>query len=74
MSKLLAVFVCGMLFVAVGCKAKGEVTDNDDKTMSSSSTSTQTRTSGGVDDCSHCPGNQVANADGTCPVCHMKVK
>lgn len=74
MSKLLAVIVCGMMFVAVGCKAEGEVKDNDDKTMSSSSTSTQSRSSAGVDDCTHCSGNQTANADGTCPVCHAKVK
>jgi hypothetical protein len=32
------------------------------------------RTSAGADDCSHCAGKQVANADGTCPVCHAKVK
>jgi len=24
------------------------------------------------DVCSHCPGNQAAAADGSCPVCHAK--
>lgn len=31
-------------------------------------------TDAGADECPHCPGVQKANADGTCPVCHMKVK
>ena len=73
MSKLLVVILCGFMFVTVGCKAKGEIEDND-KSMSGTSSSTEMRTSAGADDCSHCPGKQTANADGTCPVCHAKVK
>ena len=60
MSKLLVVILCGFMFIAVGCKAEGEVKDNDDKTMSSSSSSTESRTSAGADDCSHCAGKQTA--------------
>ena len=74
MSKLLAVALCGLMFVVVGCKAEGEVKDNDSASMSGTSSASEMRTSAGADDCSHCAGKQVANADGTCPVCHAKVK
>ena len=73
MSKLLIVILSGTMFVAVGCNAEGEVGD-DDATMSGSSTASDTRTAGGADACSHCAGKQVAKADGTCPMCSMKVK
>ena len=68
MSKLLVVILSGMMFVAVGCKAEGEMGDND-STMSGSSSASETRTAGGADACSHCPGKQTAKADGSCPKC-----
>jgi hypothetical protein len=73
MSKLLIVALSGLMFIAVGCKAEGEVDDND-STMSGSSTASETRSSAGADACSHCAGKQTAKADGTCPMCGMKVK
>jgi hypothetical protein len=73
MSKLLVVVLSGLMFVVVGCKAEGEVGDND-ASMSGSSSATEMRTSAGADDCSHCAGKQTAKADGTCPMCGMKVK
>ena len=68
MSKLLVVILSGMMFVAVGCKAEGEIDDNE-STMSGSSSASETRTAGGADACSHCPGKQTAKADGSCPKC-----
>ena len=73
MSKLLVVVLSGLMFIVVGCKAEGEVKD-DDSSMSGSSSASETRTSAGADDCSHCSGKQTAKADGTCPMCSMKVK
>lgn len=73
MSKLLTVALCSLMFVVVGCKAEGEIDDND-SSMSGTSSSTETRSSAGADACSHCPGNQTAKADGTCSACGMKVK
>jgi hypothetical protein len=73
MSKVLIAALGCVLFIGIGCKAKGEVKDND-STMSGTSTSTQTHTSGGADDCTHCAGTQTAKADGTCPACGAKVK
>jgi hypothetical protein len=74
MSKLLVVILSGVMFVALGCKAEGEIDDNDDTTMSGSSSRTDTSTAAGADACSHCAGKQTAKADGTCPVCNGKVK
>ena len=76
MSKLLIVILSSLMFVvAVGCKAEAEVDDTDNGgTMSGTSGASETRTAGGADDCSHCAGKQTAKADGTCPMCGMKVK
>jgi hypothetical protein len=55
--------------------------DHNSSDMKSSGTSSMglseqsaRTTDAGADQCPHCPGVQKANADGTCPVCHMKVK
>ena len=62
MRTLFVVLAVGMMsFAVTGCK-------KDTKTMDSS---TQTMS---ADACPHCAGTQVANADGTCPKCGMKVK
>lgn len=73
MSKLLIVALSGIMFVTVGCQNKDDEM-NDDMRMSGSSTATESRTAGGADACTHCPGKQTAKADGTCPMCNMKVK
>ena len=73
MSKLLVVIVCGMLFVGVGCKAEGEVGDND-ATVSGTSSASGSSASAGADACSHCEGKQTAKADGSCPMCGAKPK
>ena len=73
MSKLLVVILSGVMFIAVGCKAEGEVGDND-SSMSGTSSASGSSTAAGADACSHCEGKQTAKADGTCPMCNMKVK
>ncbi|HEV2295068.1 MAG TPA: hypothetical protein VGR35_14530 [Tepidisphaeraceae bacterium] len=73
MSKLLIVALSGIMFVTVGCQNRDDEMDRD-TTMTGSSTASETRTRGGADDCSHCAGKQTAKADGTCPMCNMKVK
>ena len=73
MSKLLVVILSGVMFVAVGCKAEGEVGD-DDSSMSGTSTRTESSTAAGADACTHCPGKQTKTADGMCSACNMKVK
>ena len=63
MSKVLIAALGAVLFVGIGCQ--------QDKNKPT------TRMSDGqmsVDDCPHCPGNQVADANGKCPMCGMKVK
>lgn len=72
MSKLLIVILSGMMFIAVGCKAEGEI-DDTDSSMSGTSSRTESSTAAGADACSHCPGKQTAKADGTCPMCNAKV-
>lgn len=73
MSKLMIVALSGIMFVTVGCQNKDDDM-NDDMNMSGTSSASETRTAGGADACSHCEGKQTAKADGTCPVCSMKVK
>ncbi len=67
MSKLFVALLGVVLVAGFGCHDKDNDMDhNKDKTMSSSKAE--------MDDCAHCPGVQHANADGTCPMCKMKVK
>ena len=73
MSKLLVVVLSGLMFIVVGCKAEGEIDDND-SSMSGTSSASESSTAAGADACSHCSGKQTAKADGTCPMCNMKVK
>ena len=64
MQKVLVIAMCGMLSLAVwGC--------NKNKHESSTSSAPAAKS---ADACSHCPGNQTATANGTCPACGAKVK
>jgi uncharacterized paraquat-inducible protein A len=73
MRTLLAVAVCSMLaFAAVGCQ-KDDTKHDHDKMMKSDSAAMKHETMATMDACPHCPGVQTAKADGTCPVCGMKV-
>ena len=67
MSKWLSVLAVGLVISlgAVGCKSMDK-----DRDMDSSTTPKRMST----DACPHCPGNQVATADGKCPICGAKVK
>ena len=68
MSKLLIAVVCGMLALAgAACQNR----ENDDMSSSGSSAG---EVKAAKDDCAHCTGVQTAKADGTCPMCGMKVK
>lgn len=53
------------LAAAVGCQSDHHSSDTQpsDRMMSASH-----------DDCSHCAGVQVANANGKCPICGAQVK
>ena len=65
-----------VLMVGVGCQSEDKDMKRSGSMRSSgqmSSTSTDTSMSAGKDACSHCPGVQVADAKGECPICHMKV-
>ena len=66
MSKIIAglLCVCFLSFVAAGCQ-------KDEKEMSGQDTTMRSSTAG--DACPHCAGKQAAKADGTCPICGMKV-
>lgn len=57
---LTIVAVASMCWVG-GCKSNGHSMKSGDASMS-------------ADACPHCPGNQVANSQGMCPVCGMKVR
>ncbi|MGH7213507.1 MAG: hypothetical protein ACREIT_01905 [Tepidisphaeraceae bacterium] len=64
MRQILALLMCGALFVAVGCKSDngndgGSRTTEDPKMMSQ-------------DACPKCAGVQKMTADGRCPECGMK--
>ena len=80
MNKLLVAALGGLLLVA-GCQQDRDEDMRDDGTRyenvqhrdMGSMTKPSTQESM-TDDCKMCPGNQKANADGTCPECHMKVK
>lgn len=80
MRKLLVAAMGVALFAVVGCQHDKDKMDSGrmsserrSSSMSGSSAGASTD-SMAVDDCSHCPGVQKADADGTCPMCHMKVK
>lgn len=65
MRTLFAAVACCMLVAAVGCD-KNKSKDMDKSTMKHETMAT-------MDACAHCPGVQVATADGHCPVCGAKV-
>jgi hypothetical protein len=82
MSKLFAAALGVVLLVGVGCQndRNTDTTTRSDEMRSTDGTTRttvrteRTDTMRGADDCSHCPGVQTANADGTCPMCGAKVK
>ena len=79
MQKLLAAALSIAFVVSVGgcMHDKDNDMDHDDMNMkheSGTSSSSKGMNSPGADQCSHCPGVQTLNADGTCPECHMKMK
>ena len=71
MSKLLAIALCGVLFVATGCKSDDD--HHDRKTSGSTKMEKSETMKSGGDVCTHCPGVQTTKADGTCSGCGMKV-
>lgn len=80
MRKLLVAAMGVALFAVVGCQHDKDKMHSDTMSsehrsgsMAGSSSGSSTDTMA-VDDCSHCPGVQKADANGMCPVCHMKVK
>ena len=79
MSKLLVAALGGLLLVA-GCQHDQDDNMRNDNMRYDSmhhremSTTNPTTQQSMTDDCPMCPGVQKANADGTCPQCHMKVK
>ena len=71
MKKLLVAALGAVLLVGVGCQKDGGADDTD---VSVRTESTRTDTMRGADDCSMCEGPQTARADGSCPMCNMKVR
>jgi hypothetical protein len=69
MRTLLVAAFGAMLLVGAGCQNKDESGMKRSGSMKSDSMSKTSMR----DDCPHCPGNQIADANGRCPVCHMKV-
>ena len=64
MRNSLMIVVLGLMVIgAFGCQNGKKPTTQDTMSMDAQK-----------DDCPFCPGIQHANADGTCPVCGMKVK
>lgn len=60
-----AIIVAAMgLMILAGCQDMKMPWDKKDKATTRSA----------KDDCPHCAGSQTARADGTCPMCGMKVK
>ena len=68
MRKSIAMLAVAML-LAVGCQNKDNGSMND-----SSTSGTMTPKKMTTDACAHCAGDQVATADGKCPMCGGKVK
>ena len=66
MRKSFAMLAVAML-LAVGCQ-------NKDNGSMDNSTSSSTPKKMSADACAHCAGDQVATADGKCPMCGGKVK
>ena len=64
MRKALVLAAMGLMIVA-GCQ-DGKMKMPWDKKATTQSAS--------ADECPHCAGAQTARADGTCPMCGMKVK
>ena len=60
MTKWMAVCAVAVL-IAVGCNQNKDTDSGDPKMMS-------------TDACTHCPGNQTADAAGKCSACGAKVK
>jgi hypothetical protein len=60
-------FVLGLslVFAVAGCQ-----NSNNPETAKNNPNKTEMTS---ADACPHCPGNQVATADGKCPKCGMKV-
>jgi hypothetical protein len=65
MKSLLVLAALALSAFSLGCQDMNKNDGNMDKNPKMMSS---------TDDCSHCPGNQTAKPDGTCPSCGMKVK
>ena len=73
MRKLL-VGVCGVILMAsVGCQTDSGGSGSMSTSRARVDTQSNTAQTASADVCTHCPGKQMATAQGTCPSCGMKV-